>query len=543
MSNTDIDAVFELIDRQVRQAMAARDTPGLSLAVTDRAGLLRIACYGYADLEARRPVRPGDLFEFGSIGKSFTAILLLQLAEAGRVDLHAPLSEYLPWFEIQSEHEPFTLHHLLSHTAGIIRGDEFPTDPRYEVWAMRDTRASSPPGELFHYSNVGYKALGLVLERLTGQPYEALVRERILEPLGMTATEPVITHRMRERLARGYAGRFDDRPWRLEHGHVPATWLETDSADGCLAGAPADLAAYLRMLMNAGAGPAGRIMSEDSFRLMTTPHTPQEDGGLSEGESYGYGLYLRHEGERLARLNHAGGMVGYTSLMAADLESGYGVVTMVNGNCDQDAIIDFALEALVAFSRDDELPDVPPQPARFAVTDPAGFTGSFSSEEGELTVEQDGDGLRLRFDDQTANLEPRGRGGFVVHHQRFDRFLLRPVRDEDARLTAWTHGPRVWRASGSEETDVQAPESWHAYAGHYRNHNPWFGNFRVVLREGALWLVYPSGQEAKLIPREDGSFTVGREHLPETIRFDTIVDGEAWRANLDGTDFYRFFTA
>ena len=158
------------------------------MAITDRERTIHTATFGFAELESATPLDPGYLFEIGSIGKSFTAIVLLQLASEGRLDIHAPVARYLPWFEVQSDFEPITLHHLLCHSAGITRGTDFPADPRYEVWALRYTRAGTPPGERFHYSNAGYKALGLIAEAVTGQTYAELVRERILDPLGMRGT-------------------------------------------------------------------------------------------------------------------------------------------------------------------------------------------------------------------------------------------------------------------------------------------------------------------------------------------------------------------
>src|SRR5262249_30311042 len=91
--------------------IAADGTPGLSLAITDRDGLIHAEAIGLADLAAKTPVSTGHFFETGSIGKSFTAIALLQLVYQGKLDLNAPVSRYLPWFDIQSDFAPFTLHH------------------------------------------------------------------------------------------------------------------------------------------------------------------------------------------------------------------------------------------------------------------------------------------------------------------------------------------------------------------------------------------------------------------------------------------------
>src|SRR5919112_2396769 len=130
---------LSLIDHSIERLMPERGIPGLALAITDRDGLLARRNYGYADLAALNPVDDEALFQFGSIGKSFTAICLLQLAEEGAIDLDAPVSTYLPWFAVRSQYAPITIHHVLTHTAGIIGGSDFPLDPRFEVWALRDT--------------------------------------------------------------------------------------------------------------------------------------------------------------------------------------------------------------------------------------------------------------------------------------------------------------------------------------------------------------------------------------------------------------------
>ena len=87
-----------LIDHFVADSMREQATPGLALAITDRDRLLAVRNYGYDNLDARTPVTDDTLFEFGSIGKSFTAICFLQLAAEGKIDLQAPVTDYLPWF-------------------------------------------------------------------------------------------------------------------------------------------------------------------------------------------------------------------------------------------------------------------------------------------------------------------------------------------------------------------------------------------------------------------------------------------------------------
>src|SRR5262249_32039372 len=156
---------------------------------------LHTANVGFRNLEAESAVETGTLFQIGSISKSFTALLVLQLREEGLLDLHAPGTQGLPWFEGRPHHAPITPPHLpapttapplLRHTAGLVRGSEMSPGDVSEVWRLRKIEVGGPPGWSFHYSNHGYKTLGLMVARITGRPFHDVLRERILEPLGMT---------------------------------------------------------------------------------------------------------------------------------------------------------------------------------------------------------------------------------------------------------------------------------------------------------------------------------------------------------------------
>ena len=243
----------ELVDAFVARHMEENGTPGLALAVTSRNGLLRVATYGFADLKTRRPVTPETLFEIGSISKSFTAIALLQLREEGRLDPQAPVTRYLPWFEIPTEYEPITVHQLLSHSAGIPRDRDDVYFSRYAVYTLRERQTGYPPGNKYAYSNIGYQVLGAVLSEIEKKPHAEILRRRILDRVGMNASDPVITFETHKRLAIGYIPLFDDRPARASSPLVEAPKFEYHAGDGSVAATPADLAGYLRMLLNRGA--------------------------------------------------------------------------------------------------------------------------------------------------------------------------------------------------------------------------------------------------------------------------------------------------
>jgi D-alanyl-D-alanine carboxypeptidase len=558
---TNFEEAFKRLDQFIEQKIKVANVPGMAVAVTDREKLLRVSTYGFADVAAQTRVTPEMLFEIGSIGKSFTSIALLQLREEGRLNLHELVTRYLPWFEVQSEYEPITPHHLMSHTAGITMGPEFPGEARYEVWALRETEATAPPGTYYHYSDAGYKTLGVVLEDLLGQPYGDIIQARILDPLGMTATEPIVTNETRKRLAVGYEGFYDDRPLPRDRPLAPATWLEHAEGAGSIASTPDDMAAYLRMLMNRGQGPRGRMLSEESFDLMTQrvieakEEGPVLSGVEGKGSFYGYGLEIR-ESDGHTYIGHGGGMVGYYSYILVDMDNGLGIVVLMNGPGGQsdEEIAMFALKLLRAALHDQELSPVPPtDPTK--VENGADYAGTYRAcpepAEGHsrkagakaLTLVAEGERLILRYDDEHVVLERRGPDRFYVDHPDFALFLLRFGREKGEVVEAF-HGPDWYtneRYTGP--TTFDHPQEWDAYPGHYCSHNPWLTNFRVVLRKGALALIVPSGDEEPLVPLGDGIFRVGEEERsPERIRFDPILNGQALRANFSCGDCYRTFT-
>ena len=533
--DTSLSPVLDHIDQQVRAWMAPRVTPGIALAITDRDGLLATRSYGYADLAAGAPVTPETWFQHGSIGKSFSAIVTLQLVEEGVLDLQAPVTRYLPWFAVGGGHEPITLHHLLTHTSGLPAGTDFSPDQRYEIWALREVEAAAP-GSRMRYSNVGYRVLGLVLEAVTGQSYAEMITQRILQPLGMHDTRAVIDNAMRQRQAVAYIEYFNDRPWRPEHGFAPAPWFETNSADGCIAGTAADLATYLRMLLNGGVGPQGRILSPESFATLTAPHAQARWG------TYGYGLIV---GERHGRefIGHEGGMVGFIAAMFGDVPSGLGVVMFTNSTQDLEGIASFVLETLVAAREGRPLPELPADPE----IDLADYAGTFRAGEEIVRAEVVEDQLVLTWDGLPLPLEPQGvppePDWFLSSVPGYDRFPFHFQRGEDGSVTGLTHGAHWLPAEGNTDvTTFDTPAAWAAYPGHYRSHNPWNPGFRIVLRQGELWLVNTWGED-RLIPDGDGFVVDATPEGPERFVFDTIVDGQAWRVGSPGGEmYYRFFT-
>jgi hypothetical protein len=149
--------------------------------------------------------------------------------------------------------------------------------------------------------------------------------------------------------------------------------------------------------------------------------------------------------------------------------------------------------------------------------------------------------LLLEYEGRQIPLEQRGEDRFYADHPDFRLFYLIFER-QDGVVVAVSYGP-AWYANEAYTgpTAFEAPEVWPAYTGHYRAHHPWASNFRVIQRKDLLIMVHPSGDEQVLHPVNENAFRPDdEEDAPEWLRFDTVVDGRALRANLSGCDYYRW---
>jgi D-alanyl-D-alanine carboxypeptidase len=536
----DLDAALD----RIRAFLESRlpmflDAPGAVLGLTDRERLLGVVPAGRADAFTGAPMEDQTRSEIGSISKSFAAIVALQEAEKGKLDLHAPVTDHVPWFEVRSRFGPITTHHLLTHTSGLIMGMDFADDAIPAVESLRRTSTGFAPGERFSYSNDGYKLLGLVLENVTGSSIRELLRDRIFEPVRMADSDPAITFESRRDLATGHQRISEDRPPHRGMRLVAASPIISTTADGSIISTAADMAAYARMLLNRGVADDGaRLLKDESFRLSTTPaiDVPEE-----RGTSYAYGLDVFDVDGRW-HIGHSGGMVGYYALLHCDMDTGVGAVMLVNGLADRKAVVRFALDVLRAWKEGGPLPEITPPPDPEHVADAERFAGRYrageqevalAARDGKLLFGSDGIEVALVPDEDTKDR-------FVVPHPGFDRFHANFEREAD-EVVALTNGPDRFVREGRDEPEpVWPPRLWASYIGMYRCYNPWAPGFRVYVRAGKLFLSHPDGEHA-LEPIDGGEFRVGQPWSADRVRFETAVEGRPQQAIYNGYPYWRSF--
>jgi CubicO group peptidase (beta-lactamase class C family) len=528
------------LNRFVEQYMRAMNAPGMTLVLADRDGIQRVATYGFADVETRSLVNPDQLFQIGSISKSFVALCLLQLHDEGKLDLHKPVLDYLSWFRIESSYEPITTHHLLTHTSGLPG-----TPPVFLSDPAAKHRAAYAPGKQFHYNNMAFTLLGHLLMSIDGGALPEIYRKRIFDPLGMTATEPVITFDQRDRTAKNYFAFQSDRPFARFARLSEAPAIVITSSAGCIASTPHDMGLYLQFLARRGEGSREdapkRLLSEESFALFSKPHIKAEEFGPTA--SYGYGIAVDMlDGHSVLR--HTGGMISFASALQVDLDEGVGAFASINAmqGYRPNPVAQYAIQLMRAQRARKRLPAPPAVKFASEAENASDYAGTFRSSDGKaLVFVAEGRQLFLKHQQQRIPLENAGDNNFVAPHPDFSRFVLAFGRSDSKNPQSpvlevgW--GSDWYLKSGySGPMTFEYPKEWNTFVGHYRNENNWIGSIRIVLRKGQLFV---DGVTA-LAPQIDGTFrTQNDEADTEWISFHDVVDGCAQRVKFSGEDLWR----
>jgi len=525
---------FARLDEYIERHMRETGAPGMTLALANRDGLIRASTYGYADTKAGLRVAPETMFEIGSISKSFVGLCLLQLRDEGKLDLNRPVVDYLPWLKINSKFEALTTHHILSHSGGL------PGEPLLLDALLGELWTAYPPGKHFLYSNTGYNILGFLIEAIDKRPFAEAMRKRLLAPLGMTATAPIITNDLRKLMAIGYEPLNEGKPYPSHGPLAEAQWLEVDIAAGSIAATPGDMSKYIRMLLNRGALPKGRLVSEEAFTLFTKPAIDSPYRG--EPASYGYGLWLSDIGGHM-RLRHTGGMVAFSSSIDVDVTAGIGAFASVNANLRgyrPVSVTKYAVELFNASLAGKSLPDAPAAPpSPEEVKNAADYAGVYTSPDGKkLEFVTEGSKLILLHTNRRVVLERAGGDRFIVKHPDFEVFLLGFVRENQQVTQAFYGSDWYLGVKYTGAKNFETKKDWDSFVGHYHNDSAWYGDRRVIMRKGQLFI---DGVQA-LVPRGDGKFGIGDPEAPDWISFESIVDGRAMRMNFSGIIFRRTFT-
>jgi CubicO group peptidase (beta-lactamase class C family) len=325
---------YERIDAYIEQQMKRLDIPGAALAIVEGDKIVHLRGFGKArpDGEAPSPQTP---FFLGSLTKSFTALAVMQLVEAGKIELDAPVQRYLPWFRVADPQASaqITVRHLLNQTSGLplLPGwitladfDDRPDACERQARALKTLQLSRPVGSAFEYSNTNYNLLGLIIEAASGESYEAYIQNHLFAPLAMTHSFATRAKAEQNGLAVGY------RYWFTYPVPTPSQPVPRGSvAAGGLISSAEDMSHYLIAHLNEGRYGNVQILSPNGIDEM---HRPAVKANLigTEGQ-YGMGWFI--EGYRLTRIIwHDGIVPDFMAYIALLPEEKRGVVLLINAD-------------------------------------------------------------------------------------------------------------------------------------------------------------------------------------------------------------------
>jgi CubicO group peptidase (beta-lactamase class C family) len=249
---------YDAIDAYIEQQMRRLNIPGASLAIVEDAKIVHLRGFGRAGPSGEAP-SPQTPFFIGSLTKSFTALAVMQLVEAGKVELDAPAQRYLPWFRVADPQASaqMTVRHLLNQTSGlpVLPGevaladfDDRPDATERQVRALATLKITRPIGSKCEYSNLNYNVLGLIVEVASGESYAEYIQNHILNPLGMSHSYSSKAAAKKDGLAMGHRHWFS-LPFPAPNLPVPRGSLPS----GQLISSAEDMAHYLIAHLNGGA--------------------------------------------------------------------------------------------------------------------------------------------------------------------------------------------------------------------------------------------------------------------------------------------------
>jgi CubicO group peptidase (beta-lactamase class C family) len=499
----DYSAVIPIFEDAVREEMRAWQIEGLAVAWIDGQTVAYEAAFGEA--------RKDSVFRAGSISKLFNAIGVMQLVEAGKLDLDAPIDpQVLP-------ENPFpgapavTLRHLLSHRSGLQRestvGSYFDaSEPSLAatVASLRGSAIVTAPGAMTRYSNIAPSLAGHLLAQAAGVSFEQWQTERVLKPLGMTRSAwlrkdvpggQVLGSHMRVADQRGG---FTRRAAPLfDLGTIPAGNLYTTAGD---------LARFVAMLAADGNAPGGRILKSESLAAMWQP---QFDEKGAFGLGFSLGKFREHQ-----TVGHGGAVYGHSTGLTWLPQGKIGVVVLSNEDIVNGRIhrLERLALALMIQARSGVAPTAPTAFSPEA-DDLTALASAWESQSfwWELTIA--GSALRGDFATQPCTLTPVAPDKFRLNSRMHDDETVTVERDATGQVAVLVAGAQ--RFTRAPAAPPKLPDAWRRFLGSY---GPEFIPLVVHEKFGHLYVTTENMCDYRLTPLNRHVFKFGpgmynQEHL------------------------------
>jgi CubicO group peptidase (beta-lactamase class C family) len=315
------------VEKYVTNIMAAYEIPGVAIAVVKDGQIYYSKGFGVRNIESKEPVTESTIFHMASVSKPFVATAVMQLVEAGKVDLEKPLVSYLPYFKIADErYRDITVKQMLTHTSGMPDVLDYEwgksEDPdgaltRY-VLSLRNEKLIAAPGEKYAYSNMAYEVLGNLVEKVSGMPFEAYMQKNILNPLAMKHSNFLFDESYRRLYCDGHIRLLDvevSPTYPYNPKHAPSSTLHSNVTDMCH---------WAIANLNRGQYQNQRILKATSYNLLWKPYAPAYD-------NYKIGLswFLSDQNGEM-KVHHGGGDLGFATHFSMKPRKMAAVVVLAN---------------------------------------------------------------------------------------------------------------------------------------------------------------------------------------------------------------------
>lgn len=328
-SNKDLIKTF---NEKIPKSLTEHYIPGMSIAIIKNEDVILKKGYGFSDIENKKEVSTKSGFNIGSISKMFTAFGVMKLVEKGKVNLDSPVSNYLTRWKLPASKynaDKVTIRNLLSHTAGISVYGYAGHEVAKELSSLTDcllginkpeekVELIMEPESKWQYSGGGYLILQLLIEEVSGKPFENYMQKTIFKPLKMRSTSFNINKKILKNSAKAYDKNGKEIPLRLFTAKAAAGLHTTVE----------DLILFAKALFS-----KNTILSKESIKQLVTPNE------LSGG-NYGMGYMVLNEFKGLTLTGHAGSNEGWYAGFLLDFSSKSGIIVLTNGDSGKNVVIE-----------------------------------------------------------------------------------------------------------------------------------------------------------------------------------------------------------
>ncbi len=529
----DYAAVATTLESVIRQEMEDKQLPAFSIALVDGKQIVWAQGFGYQDSEHKIPATAHTVYRVGSVSKLFTDIGIMQMVEAGKINLDAPVSQYIPDVHPQNPFpEPITLRELMSHRSGLLReppvGNYFdPTEPTLQatIRSMNSTELVYEPGTHSKYSNAGIAIVGYTLQELNHQSFPEYLKQAVLGPIGMNASAFAPEPELVRNLAKAYM-------WSYDGLKFPAPTFELGLAPaGCMYSTVTDLAQFLIVLFDGGRGAKVQVIKRETLEQMWSPQFAKP------GERKGYGLGFavsELDGHRV--IGHGGAIYGFATEVVGLPDDNLGVVTVTTmdaANAVTNAVARQALQLMLASRSAKPLPkfeSTKPVPLELARK----LAGRYGEGDGAVDLFERAGTLHMLPASGDFESELRMLGDALVVDGRLDEDLATKIAPVDGGIRI---GDKLLKRVELPQT-APAPEKFAGLIGQYG----WDHDVLYVLeKDGKLnvlieWFEYDPLEEQS---RDVFKFPAHGLYNGESAAFTRDESGRATEVKIGAVVFKR----